>query len=201
MLLALAATALVVAALLAEELAPLVAQAWRRHKARVRVVPAPPYDPGRERRAEQRARELLRSCVGEEDWAMYRELGFIRVWGKLANGPGGTGGAPYGFLIYPHKPVVSYLAQTHRLLNEYCVTFPDLERPYGSELLPDSDDMLAKWMALTDDERRLLEQANMHLPGRQLAAEKVRRDLWRLHQWERVRLRQRHDRAPARPGG
>ncbi|MBV8733226.1 MAG: hypothetical protein JO321_04190 [Solirubrobacterales bacterium] len=201
MLLALAATALVVAALLAEELAPLVAQAWRRHKARVRVVPAPPYDPGRERRAEQRARELLRSCVGEEDWAMYRELGFIRVWGKLANGPGGTGGAPYGFLIYPHKPVVSYLAQTHRLLNEYCVTFPDLERPYGSELLPDSDDVLAKWMALTGDERRLLEQANMHLPGRQLAAEKVRRDLWRLHQWERVRLRQRHDRAPARPGG
>ena len=201
MLLALAATALVVAALLAEELAPLVAQAWRRHRARVRVVPAPPYDPGRERRAEQRARELLRSCVGEEDWAMYRELGFIRVWGKLANGPGGTGGAPYGFLIYPHKPVVSYLAQTHRLLNEYCVTFPDLERPYGSELLPDSDDVLAKWMALTGDERRLLEQANMHLPGRQLAAEKVRRDLWRLHQWERVRLRQRHDRAPARPGG
>jgi hypothetical protein len=200
MLLALAATALVVIALLAEELAPLVAQAWRRHRARVRVVPAPPYDPGRERRAEHRARELLRSCVGEEEWAMYRELGFIRVWGNLVDGPGGTGGAAYGYLIYPHKPIVSYLAQTHRLLNEYCVTFPDLERPYGSELLPDSDDVLAKWMALTGDERRLLEEANMHLPGRQLAPEKVRRDLWRLGQWERARLRQRPDRAPARPG-
>ena len=40
-----------------------------------------PYDPGRERRAEQRARALLRSCVNEEEWAMYRDLGFIRVWG------------------------------------------------------------------------------------------------------------------------
>lgn len=201
MLLALAATALVVAALLAEELAPLAAQAWRRHKARVRVLPAPPYDPGRERRAEQRARELLRSCVGEEEWAMYRELGFIRVWGKLSDGPGGTGGAPYGYLIYPHKPIVAYLAQTDRLLSEYCVTFPDLERPYGSEMLPDSDDVLAKWMALTGDERRLLEEANMHLPGRHHVPEKVKRDLWRLGQWERTRMRQRHVHAPARPSG
>ena len=39
------------------------------------------YDPGRERRAEQRARELLSSCVNEEEWAMYRDLGFLRVWG------------------------------------------------------------------------------------------------------------------------
>ena len=200
MLLALAATAIVAIALLAEELLPLAAQAWRRHRARTRVVPTAAYDPGRDRRAEQRARELLRSCVGEEEWAMYRELGFVRVWGTLADGPGGTGGAPYGYLIYPHKPIVSYLAQTHRLLNEYCVIFPDLERPYGSELLPDSDDVLAKWMALTGDERRLLEEANMHLPGRQHAPEKVRRDLWRLGQWERARLRQRADRAGARPG-
>ena len=120
---------------------------------------------------------------------MYRELGFIRVWGTLADGPGGTGGAPYGYLIYPHKPVVSFLAQTHRLLNEYCVTFPDLERPYGSELLPDSDDVLAKWMALTGDERRLIATANMHLPGRQVDPKQVKRDLWRLGQWEQERLR------------
>ena len=45
------------------------------------------YDPGRERRAEQRARELLRSCVNEEEWAMYRDLGFLRVWGGQASGP------------------------------------------------------------------------------------------------------------------
>jgi hypothetical protein len=62
------------------------------------------YDPGRERRAEQRARQLLKSCVNEEEWAMYRDLGFVRVWGRLADGPeqGGTDatadGAPYAYL-------------------------------------------------------------------------------------------------------
>ena len=39
----------------------------------------PMYDPGRERRAELKARELLRSVVGEEAFAMYQDLGFIRV--------------------------------------------------------------------------------------------------------------------------
>ncbi len=194
MLLALAATALVVLALLAEELIPKVGHAWARHRARSRRIPAIDFDPGRERRAEQRARELLRSCVGEEEWAMYRDLGFIRVWGSQSGGPGEagrTGGAPYAYLIYPHKAIVAYLAQTHRLLNEYCVTFPDETRPYGSAMLPDSDDVLAKWMALTADERRLINTANMHLPGRQLDPVKVKRDLWRLSQWERARMRTR----------
>ena len=194
MLLALAATALVVLALLAEELVPRIEHAWARHRARARRLPAVEYDPGRERRAEGRARELLRSCVGEEEWAMYRDLGFVRVWGSQADGPaeaGGTGGAAYAYLLYPHKAIVAYLAQTHRLLNEYCVAFPDETRPYGSTMLPDSDDVLAKWMALTGDERRLISTANMHLPGRQLDPVKVKRDLWRLSQWERARMRQR----------
>ena len=39
------------------------------------------YRPGRERRAEQRARQLLRSCVDDEEWSMYCDLGFIRVLG------------------------------------------------------------------------------------------------------------------------
>src|SRR3954454_12961209 len=139
------------------------------------------HDPGRERRAEQRARALLRSCVNEEEWAMYRDLGFVRVWGTQAEGPGrgtlrGTGGAPYAYLISPHKPIVAYLPQTSRLLNEYCVEFPDETRPYGSARLPDSDDVLAKWMALTGDERRLITTANMHLPGRQIDPKQVRRD-------------------------
>jgi hypothetical protein len=151
------------------------------------------YDPGRERRAEQRARALLQSCVNDEEWGMYRDLGFLRVWGSQTEGPGSaqeTGGAPYGYLIYPHRPIVAYLAQTHRLLGEYCVTFPDETRPYGSARLPDSDDVLAKWMALTGDERRLISMANMHLPGRQVDPDQVRRDLWRLAQWERRRMRQ-----------
>ena len=37
----------------------------------------------------------------------------------------------------------------------------------------------------------------MHLPGRQVDPKQVRRDLWRLSQWERERLR----RTPRSPGG
>jgi hypothetical protein len=191
MLLALSATAIVVVALLCEVAMPKISAALDRHRARrARVAdPGPGYDPGRERRAEQRARALLRSCVNAEEWAMYRDLGFIRVWGAQADGPArGTNGAPYAYLIYPHKPIVAYLPQTSRLLNEYCVEFPDETRPYGSARLPDSDDVLAKWMALTGDERRLIATANMHLPGRQVDPKTVRRDLWRLQQWERRRV-------------
>ena len=145
------------------------------------------YDPGRERRAEQRARALLRSCIDEYDWAMYRDLGFLRVWGGL--GERGRGeDSTYAYLIYPHKPIVAYLPQTGMLLNEYCVAFPDHSRPYGSSRLPDSDDVLAKWMALTADERRLIAEANMHLPGRQVDPGRVRRDLVRLSSWEREHL-------------
>ncbi|MDQ2759793.1 MAG: hypothetical protein M3Y17_04965 [Actinomycetota bacterium] len=193
MLLALVATALVALALAFDLFLPRLAEGWTRHRARRRRAPAMPYDPGRERRAEQRARTLLRSCVSDEEWAMYHDLGFIRVWGAQANGPrdgAGTGGAPYAYLIYPHRSIVAYLAQTHRLLNEYCVAFPDQTRTYGSARLPDSDDVLAKWMALTGDERRLISTANMHLPGRQLDPSQVVKDLWRLAQWERARMRE-----------
>jgi hypothetical protein len=199
-LLALVATALVAVALLSEELLPRLEEMWSRHRACRRLAPAMPYDPGRERRAEQRARTLLQSCVNEEEWAMYRDLGFIRVWGTQADGPvetTGTGGAAYAYLIYPHRAIVAYLAQTHRLLSEYCVAFPDETRPYGSARLPDSDDVLAKWMALTGDEQRLISTANMHLPGRQLDPAHVKRDLWRLSQWERARMRDAARNAPS----
>ncbi|MBA2636822.1 MAG: hypothetical protein H0U79_01130 [Solirubrobacterales bacterium] len=193
MLLALSVTAIVIVVLLWEVAVPRL-DAWmdgrqaRRERNRVDG-----YDPGRERRAEQRARTLLRSCVNDEEWGMYRDLGFVRVWGALAEGPSSGGraarGAPYAYLIYPHKPIVAYLPQTRELLAEYCVEFPDETRPYGSARLPDSDDVLAKWMALTGGEERLLDNANMHLPGRQVDPRQARRDLWRLTQWEQERLR------------
>jgi hypothetical protein len=192
MLLAISASVIVVLVLLWEVAWPVAAEkiaCWRARRARIEVEG---YDPGRERRAEQRARTLLRSCVNEEEWAMYSDLGFIRVWGGLSEGPLGdrdVRGATYAYLIYPHKPIVAYLPQTRRLLSEYCVTFPDETRPYGSTRLPDSDDVLAKWMALTGDERRIIATANMHLPGRQVDPKQVKRDLWRLGQWEQGRLR------------
>ena len=227
MLLALGTAAVVLLALLWELARPRLIDAWARYRslraASARSAAAIGYDPGRERRAEQRARSLLRSCVDEHEWAMYRDLGFLRVWGGLAGrahaseppisateedelarrdpwpqagavmagaSPDArrpTGPASYAYLIYPHRPIVAYVPETGALLSEYCVAFPDHSRPYGSARLPDSDDVLAKWMALTADERRLIADANMHLPGRQIDPDMVCRDLRRLSRWERER--------------
>jgi hypothetical protein len=309
-----------VAVALAAPLLFRAAESWSARRARGRrarrVERRELRDPGRERRAEHRARELLRSCVNDEEWGMYRDLGFIRVTGRLwrkdrasadedparpedgdtgdderdlddrmsgdeygfdgpdaadgrptrrpgsgrpnpANERGGrlpgfspqnrrsvrrlpnnepdtlqrrrreaaareaaadegssrggaargshargggssargaAGGAgspaddaPYAYLIYPHKPIVAYVPKTGRLLSEYCVEFPDLTGAISQTRLPDSDDVLAKWMALTGDEERLIRNANMHLPGRQVDPTRVRRDLWRLSEWERQR--------------
>jgi hypothetical protein len=195
---ALCVTAIVVIALLSDISWPYIDRrldARRERREARKAGVAAPYDPGRERRAEQRARELLKSCVNEEEWAMYRDLGLIRVWGGQSGLPADTSrdlrGVPYAYLIYPHKPIVAYLPQTGQLLNEYCVEFPDETRPYGSPRLPDSDDVLAKWMALQGDERRLIAEANLHLPGRQIDPRQVQRDIWRLGRWERERLERR----------
>jgi hypothetical protein len=216
--LALGTAAVVLLALLWELSRPRLTEALAarrlRSAARRRRVSESGYDPGRELRAEQRARALLRTCIDEHDWAMYRDLGFLRVQGATGDEPrpgrpashdvddgaralgGGaavegaeahTAGATYAYLIYPHRPIVAYLPETGALLNEYCVAFPDHSKPYGSARLPDSDDVLAKWMALNADERRLIADANMHLPGRQIDPDRVRRDLLRLARWERER--------------
>jgi hypothetical protein len=158
------------------------AAARRRAKPRIRTEPA--YDPGRERRAERKARELLRDTIGADDYEMYEALGFLRVLGSRSGGKG----SGYGYLIYPHRPIVAYDAETGELLSEYCVGFPDREETaYGSRL-PDADDVLAKWMSLHGDERKLIADANMHLPGRQVDPEQVRRDLRRLRAWESRRV-------------
>jgi len=128
---------------------------------------------------------------------MYRDLGFIRVYGRMptrrfrdvpeTDDASSARPPAYAYLIYPHKPVVAYVPRSGRLLSEYCVEFPDLAGAISNSRLPDSDDVLAKWMALTGDEQRLIRNANMHLPGRQVDPGRVRRDLWRLSEWERQR--------------
>jgi hypothetical protein len=190
---ALGVCGLVAAVLAADVIRPRLKPALAIWRARFAAAPQEDiaaYDPGRERRAEQRARELLHSCVNEEDWEMYRDLGFLRVWGNGSAGSGdGHGVAPYAYLIYPHKPIVAYVPQSSRLLSEYCVEFLDGERPYGSSRLPPSDDVLAKWMALTADEHRLMQNANLHLAGRQHDPDAVRADIAALARWDRRRQR------------
>jgi hypothetical protein len=187
-LLALSAAAVALVALVIELVSPRI----RRRRAAKRDAERRPgpvlTDPGRELRAEQRARALLRSCVNEEEWEMYRDLGFLRV--SSAPRTGGAGPEEgWAYLLYPHRPIVAYVPETRRLVGEYCVTFEDRGEPHGSARLPDSDDVLAKWMALTADERRLISMANMHLPGRQVETDHVERDLQRLAQWEQARAR------------
>jgi hypothetical protein len=106
-LVALCATSLVVLALLWEVSLPFWDRKLEQHRARkaARQAAGADYDPGRERRAEQRARELLKSCVYDEEWGMYRDLGLLRVWGGGTEAPDDHGelrGVPYAFLIFPH---------------------------------------------------------------------------------------------------
>ena len=126
---------------------------------------------------------------------MYRDLGFIRVAGALSRraSDAETDGPAYAYLVYAHKPIVAYVPGSGQLLSEYCVEFPDMTGSGGRHRLPASDDVLAKWMALTSDEDCVIRRANMHLVGRQLDPARVRRDLWRLAEWERRRQRRRED--------
>ena len=128
----------------------------------------------RDRRAEQRARELLRSTAGDGALEMYERFGVLSV--EMGE---------YGYLIYPHRPLVAYDAASGELLTEYCVRFRDDSDPEAGERLPDADDVLAKWMALRADERELIGTANVHPLGRQLDPAMVRRDLSALRQWQR----------------
>jgi hypothetical protein len=131
-------------------------------------------DPARERRAENRARELLRSTAGDAALEMYDRLGFLSVEHE---------GGEYGYLIYPHRPIVGYDARNGELLSEYCVRFRDGSDPEAGERLPDADDVLAKWLALRMDEVHTLGAANVHPLGRQLDPAMVRRDLSALQNW------------------
>jgi hypothetical protein len=128
----------------------------------------------RERRAEQRARELLRSTAGQDALETYERFGLLSVER-----------GEYGWLIYPQRPLVAFDAETREPLSEYCVRFRDGSDPEAGERLPDADDVLAKWMALRADEQELIGTANVHPLGRQLDPAMVRRDLKALMAWQR----------------
>ncbi len=153
-------------------------------------------DPGVARRAEQQARRLLEASTTTEDWEMYRELGVLRVWGNAPEGPaqGGTratrAGAPYAYLIYPFAPVVSYLPQTRDLLGELTDHACGGGRRHRSDApVSAAEDVLTKWLLLSEEEAASVHASDFQLPGHQHDPEQVRRDLWRLSQWEQARLR------------
>jgi hypothetical protein len=189
--------ALVALALGAYLAAGAIRDRWRERPRRSDSAAQQRFDPGTERRAERKARTLLHSIVNDEEWEMYRDLGFIRVHGAQTRARGSD--ESYGYLIYPHKPIVAYMHGSNSLLSEYCVEFPDRDENLYGPKLPDSDDVLAKWMMIKADEERLIRGANMHLPGRQVDPQQVRRDLWRLAEWERSRLQSGQTRAQRRP--
>ncbi|CAB4905870.1 unannotated protein [freshwater metagenome] len=138
------------------------------------------------RRAEATARELLRTCLDDESWAMYRDLGFVRVWGRGGRAPAPSGrrpapGVAYAYLVYPHRPHVVFLPQTSTLLGECRVQLAGLD---PEDPLVATDDVLAHWMALTQDEHGVVASARIGFPGTELSRRAVRRDLWRLREWE-----------------
>jgi hypothetical protein len=115
--------------------------------------------------AEQRARELLRSCVNDAEWAMYRDLGFIRVEGKrtIPSGP-----APYAYLIYPHKPIVSYVPGERPPAERVLRRLPRSRLPRPARPPARQRRRARQVDGAHGDEKRLINEANMHLPGRQV---------------------------------
>lgn len=136
---------------------------------------APGARSARDAHAERRARVLLGSVAGPDVLASYEELGVVHV----------DGSGDYGYLLYPHRPIVAFDSQTRELLSEFCVRFPD--EGGAGERLPDADDVLAKWLTLRADERGLIATANLDRPGRQLDPDMVRRDLERVREWSSSR--------------
>ena len=163
------------------------------------------YDPGRERRAEQRARELLqvlRQRGGVGDVPRPRLPPRLGRPGRGPEAPRATWGA---------SPTPTSSTPTSR-------SWPTCRRPASCSTSTASSSRTRRgrtarrgcptpttcspsgWRSRATS-ARLITEANMHLPGRQVDPRQVQRDLWRLGQWERERLaaRPRREAAPAAP--
>ena len=80
------------------------------------------------RRRGERARELLRAVRSASRATSQRlraSFGFLSVRRRRRSRGG------YGYLVYPHRPLVAYDTATGELLSEYCVGFPTDERRRG----------------------------------------------------------------------
>lgn len=146
-------------------------------------------------RADERSLELLRSVVNDDEWEMYRDLGFMCVTGRRLR-PDGTEGLPrYRYLIYPHRPLVALLPRSLSPVREYCVEFRDgaTSRDGKEALLPVGDDLIAKWMTVRSDESRMLAHANVASAGCQIPLSEIERDVQRFARWREGRDESRDD--------
>lgn len=163
----------------------------------VRESPVSPHE------ADRRSLALLRSVVNPDEWEMFRQLGFICVTGRRGPRSGRPPGGPprYRYLIYPHLPVVALLPRSMAPVREYCVQFPDRDAAGGTPLLPEGDDVLAKWMTLRADEDRLLSYANIGNAGCQVPLSRIERDLKRLERWHARRRARQNGGSPGSADG
>jgi hypothetical protein len=133
------------------------------------VADPAPFDAERERGAERKARKLLGEVAGPEALEAYDAFGFICFV---------PAGRDYGYLLYPHRPIVVFDVAGEEPLGEWCVRFRDEGEP-----LPAADDVLAKWLSLSANEHGLAERANVDPLGTQVDPSHVRRDIARLSRW------------------
>lgn len=178
--LAASSLAIVCVALAGVAFGPDAARAVRgRKRRRVRRPPGHHVaDPGVELRTERRDERMLGDVLGADALEAYRALGFLHALGADRDGDD-----LYGYLIYPHEPIVSFDAGTGEILNEHVVRMPVRAGADGGVSTSRADDVLAKWMAIRADERGFINESNMHLPGRHLDPDRVRRDIVRLSEW------------------
>lgn len=163
--------------------------AYRERERRPRPRPRRPVWasewPVSDERADARSLDLLRTVVNDDEWEMFRDLGFMCVTGRRLR-PDGTEGLPrYRYLIYPHRPLVALLPRSLSPVREYCVEFRDsaTSRDGREALLPVGDDLIAKWMTVRSDESRMLAHANVASAGCQIPLSEIERDVQRFARW------------------
>ena len=147
---------------------------------RLSVAEPEGFDPSESAAPSARRAALLADVAGERELDAYDALGFISFEPASRD---------YGYLLYPHRPIVVFDPATGEPLGEWCVRFRDEGEP-----LPPADDVLAKWLSLSANERGLAERANVDPLGTQIDPGHVRRDL-------DVGRCAARSRAPSVPGG
>lgn len=140
-------------------------------------------------RADERSLELLRSVINDDEWEMYRDLGFLCVTGRRLRPDGSEGLPRYRYLIYPHRPLVALLPRSLAPVREYCVEFRDsaTSRDGREAFLPVGDDLIAKWMTVRSDEGRMLAHANVASAGCQIPLGEIEDDVRRFARWREAR--------------